>query len=808
MKVSKRFMWLLTAAVFAVIAAGGCGGGSSSGGGGGDDDPVTEEMPLDPSKDLVGNASPLFSIGWYDNSIFIKASDKPELKPGQLPEPLEISVPAQVRSVMRPPYVSEGTDGQSALVLHDKDTFRVHLDRDVRYSVEVSRNLGTPLGAFIPEVSIIDPSGETVPDNILGIAVAAEPKEDPSVIVRSFTPNRSGYWIVTVQDAGQRSEGAKDRSTGYILRLFRENGQGDEIGHPTRFLIDGHPLSLRDVMILRRAAHGVNIYKADSVPPFQPDSGSFRSVLPAVREGSENYKAMMLHINRVKARSSVGDSSRTQLELIVDDVLSDSTMDNGRGFYATTGKAAGTAIDKFDLSGGINEPESEYSSTFITTKEEHEQEIGIKTSASYSSAGNSVSASAEYTSGIKYGLTSTTLVVHYHKWDRTYKTPDKYTISETALAELKDKGYDEWRKTYGDYFVAGRRMGAQIDAYLAITSDSTEEIQNVKDAMAGKTPSLSGSAEFTKALKDAVSHSKIKVTIRKRGDANSENHFSEVSYDLKDDADIDDMMAQVQSFVEATQSDTFKFVTLNVRMASYAEAENAGGLIPKDIPVDPDCFTKIRTFITEMLGLASYYNDISSIPDENVRDSNVTKAGWKSDYDSLINDINGKLDDICSSASSLDDYTGRIKTLSDKYRLLFERWCFYRALMTAQKKQPGSGYNTCGYNGFAVSAAVDGDFRDTVHEHHKQEEEGPGWLDWEPNRVTDPETLVWAYFKISHADWVTTTNDPECKDWPTLGRNRFHWYLESDWWRGVEWDIYMRPVDLSDTSKYPFTGLK
>lgn len=875
MKVSKRFMWLLMSAAFAVIAAGGCGGGGGSSHDEPENPPLTAEIPMDftgsnaPSASLDDSGVPIL-FAYQGGDIDIRTITASEKEKAGLHNFGGISVPAQISSVL----LASGIDGP-----RDTDRFDAELEAGVRYSVEVSRSLADPLGDFIPDIIIAEAVNEPEHDDAddpsdmpgeqneeaaekpveqpveepsdpdakrgLDIVTAAEPHEDPSVVVLTFTPEKSGRYMIRISNSGSGSA----LNINYLLRVYRENGMGGEGGHPTQLMFEDKPLSLRDVTMLRRMTAGINLNAGEqevenevtALPQPPKRSGSGFPMLTANDEFSANLTSELAgKFDSIRALRDVDAAARSRIDPVINDIHWSAQMTNGAGFFAPSGvQAQKVAIEPFTLSKEIEEPESEYRSHFISTKEEHEEEMGIKTSGTFGLGAYSVGLSSEYSHGIKYSLTSTTLVIHYHKRGNTYSmTPgEKYTLSREASDYLDAHGYDEFRKVYGDYFLSGRRMGAQIDAYIAISTNSTEEVTSVKNKMSGKSPSISGSVEFTNALRDAITNTNVTVVIKQRGErgsnangsddeepesvfymgadgsfmpmpaADSENGLSfEPPAFLAGSNDAQSIMDRVEQFIKDSRASDFKNVTLDVRMDSYARAENAGSRIPQDIPVDPNCFVKTRAFVREMTGMSSYYNVLASLPDDNVKGG--MKNGWKKKYDDMINSISSQLDSICASVPSLIDWTARVEKLSEEFRILSERWCFYRAMMTAQSRQRGDGFFEIGYTSFPISAVVNRDFYSGMWIDESMKEDWEWfqywtWTVWTNNNLGSP--WIWSYINIQ--SWSTGDKSKEQNTHPLIGKNRpMKWYFEGGTMRSVNWRLRMSTVRMRDAD-YPFVGL-
>lgn len=185
--------------ISAMLLAGGCGGSSSS--------PINNNGGQNPNAGFtLGGNTILNGIDADDNGkpdfldftgvaqVHMKASQH------SLSTPLNAPVMVWFESLMRSSSATESAD-----------VFTVNLSAGTEYTFEFSRNLVTPLGNFLPDIEIIDPSGEILPlyqsENLdtdsgleSGVIDACQlsvyPLRDPVFICLTFTPSTSGLYTV------------------------------------------------------------------------------------------------------------------------------------------------------------------------------------------------------------------------------------------------------------------------------------------------------------------------------------------------------------------------------------------------------------------------------------------------------------------------------------------------------------------------------------------------------------------------------------------------------------------------------------
>ena len=96
-----------------------------------------------------------------------------------------------------------------------------------------------------------------------------------------------------------------------------------------------------------------------------------------------------------------------------------------------------------------------------------------------------ISSGVQSTNNLKFGLTSTTLVIHYEELESKYRDlPLKqYKLTNDAMELLSSDNEDDraaFREEYGDYFVAGYQYGGMYEAHISITTETTEQLDKVK----------------------------------------------------------------------------------------------------------------------------------------------------------------------------------------------------------------------------------------------------------------------------------------------------------------------------------------
>lgn len=201
----------------------------------------------------------------------------------------------------------------------------------------------------------------------------------------------------------------------------------------------------------------------------------------------------------------------------------------GSGFFGVTGyQAREHALQGFSLPiPDTKSVTSNYKSDFISSQQEQEQFSQTTVDASFSKGGFGLTASLSHTSSFKYGLMSTTLVIHYKEVETEPRLLDMsaYQLTPDAAAQLA-QGSSNFRNLYGDYFVAGYVYGGSYDAFISITTETTEQLKEVKYQLGAKFQSLDEQrpqvgAKIASETKDILNKYKASVSIEIRTSASN-----------------------------------------------------------------------------------------------------------------------------------------------------------------------------------------------------------------------------------------------------------------------------------------------
>ena len=527
----------LSLIVFAVVSIGGCGGSSSSfyptddggeGGGGG----IAEYSILDENYDTDGDGK--INILDFDDiqSVSYGKNDVIQDK--------KISIPSR--------HYLKGLKYVNAV---SADSFVVDLTAGTEYTVEISKGeyYNFPIGDIIPSVEIINPKGDelnfldpeqetsTLSNDV--IELSAYPADNPYMICFTFKPAETGSYKINLSQAIS-PDIVEDNLTLFVYKELRgENGQG--AGYYTQYKFkdkDGNLsaiINMADIMALREFYNElVNDFEGyEERDIYEDDNGNLiENLISTQQDPAELYLFYLRQFKQyygifddyieTQGDSEIEDSSKIYLSSLSDtdvNIYGNGNTDAtqipseiyglvyadkfklGAGFFAITGtKTPNDALelDEDDLPlPRRKRVKSLYKTTFVSSQEDREKLSTTNVDASLQLGGFGFNAGYSGESSFKFGLTSTTLVIHYEQVEAKYRMlkNSAYSINPQGQSMLDRQGSKGFREEFGDYFVGGYKYGGTFDAFIKITTQTTEQLDKVKTKL---------SASF-KGADDAVS---------------------------------------------------------------------------------------------------------------------------------------------------------------------------------------------------------------------------------------------------------------------------------------------------------------
>ena len=439
--------------------------------------------------------------------------------------------------------------------------------------------------------------------------------------------------------------------------------------------------------------------------------------------------------------SSAADQGVTQIESVIYGVPYEDAYQLGTGFMATTNLQSLTesALEKFELEAPKSTDKvgtTKFTYSFISSKEDYEQKMGNNFSLGLTKAALGVSTSVQTTNKMKFGLTSTTLIIHYEEmetFDRSLPLKD-YKLTEDAMMVAKEEGSDAFREEYGDYFVAGYQYGGMYDAYITITTETSEQLDEVKFQLGAKLKTMakigsndigqgavqtSADLKFSQESQEILKKSKAEITVEIRTIGAGNTTPTNISIpNSKDITAMNNVIGELTNFRNnlAHTFDPSNYVPVNVMMRRYRSLSGMRKQLDAYLPVHPAVTAKIKAFNRALLNMRGYYNVIGGLPSNKI-DSSV-REDWGKKFYAIIDPIAAEGNAFYLNPSKIDAMMPKVEELSKQLKAIGDRYTFYSMLVNAQEKETklnGSevtshpfGYTggSTGYKSFAVSAAV------------------------------------------------------------------------------------------------------
>jgi len=747
------------------------------------------------------------------------------------------------------------------------DEISVTLQAGTEYTFEFSKNLADPIEDVAPVIEILDPNQKTLEfctdgdtDNTGKILHTIYPEENPALICLTVKPSVTGQYTVKVSGIDINTVStAADTKDVYVLFIYTElRNENGEPGYYTRFKFpDGDTttdtISINDIIELRRIYLEFN---SNYVQDFSNGNGSdyeltteqdkelmewleYMKRYYGIYDETDTTSAQLSNAGEVKLSSATSRIPTTLSGIQYND---DYTL--GSGFFGITGYSAkGRAMQPITLSVPTSKnTKTYYKASFVSSQQEREKASNTTVGVSLSLGGFELKASLSSLSSYKFGLTSTTYVIHYEEVETTPRllNDTEYKLTSEAAAQLAN-GYTNFRNSYGDYFVAGYTYGGTFDAYISITTETTEQLKSIKSGLEASFNSVN--AKVTNETKNSIKNSgaSIKIEIKTFGAGASDPI-------TKKDADgLDSIASELQKFrnvlASASASDLApvrvylkRYSTLSDVTAKMDQENNDG-----TIPIPSDKALLIYSFNRSLMTLGSYHQVIADLEDSQI-DSSV-RNGYANSFQSVVQKIQTDTtfyDDDSKVKSTQEE----IKKLSQELKDLGDRYAFYHMLQAAQtqEKEVYSKYNmkdddasdedtsyqpfgghkggSTGYSEFFVSTAVTNDINEGKSEEldGRQSYKAAGRRYWgtSDHNLSNVSSSYTAKTKSGSTDaafcYVSASceNDTDChrrfSNYPVVGKSKLDFDFKSGYSRDATWVVTYKTMSFTK-EKYPFFGL-
>ena len=846
-----RLVVVLLLAAFACISVSGCGGGGSS---------------LDSSNEdntVVNKGTVIIEDALFDDEIpvIFEFEGVPEKHYAK-----DSVISGEVISVPSRSYLTR-LNG-----VINPDSFVMNLTKGTEYTVEISKGdyYQYEIGFNVPDVEIINPRGDALDFLDLGesydvstelilsddvIELSVYPEENPYMICLTFTPAETGsYTINLCQTVSQDT--IEDNITLFVYEELR-NDEDDSAGYYRRYKFldeEGNlssTLNMRDVMALRKAWNEAidsiieewNISDDEESKAETQTASKVQAYLDCISRIKQYYGIFDVYDDyydyqesndyetedyesESEVTAAASGTRGTKIPAEIYGIPYDNDKKLGEGFYAiTSGKSRYHGV----LWGGFIKlpvPKNKrlkalYKAGFISSQEDAEKFDVSTSDTAMQLGGFGFDAGYLNTSALKFGLTSTTFVIHYEKTEPKYRMledDENYTLTPDGRNTLDNQGTEAFRYVFGDYFVGGYQYGATYDAAVTITTRTIEQLDRVKSRLpelfdseenAEKSDVANKAKEFLKNNDAAIS-----VKIKTAGI----NGIGVVST-----VDTDDMSRIAASLVDFREKSNklsvgnlspiyvmLKRFRLLPAVFNKMREEKNNGLIP----MSSEHSQKVMNFKRDLVTMHSYYNVIRDI-DNMAQDF---KNAYRERYKKILYTIDPpeKAQSYYifkeENAAKMNALHDDMLKLNSDLKNMADRHAFYQLLMEAQTKESnpsssvlerpyGANGGSIGYKTFMSSKAVQSDIE--AGRDFKDEKNTFAGSEWEP-KFDAGDNGIFCYIKVT----ANNVKDKERKAIPpNIGHRTADFFFKCGSSRWLEWKIELRSMRFN-SKLYPFSGLR
>ena len=741
---------------------------------------------------------------------------------GQLPVlDTILNTPARVDGQVSKPYFISTNNGEetSQKLVIDTDVKGFDLQGGQRYSLtfEDIDHCGLSCLDFHPTVQVLSQADYEAEDfsKCLDLELISQDPQNRYVSL-SFVPASDGVYCVAISDAST-TPGNAPASEDFCYNVYPD---AEKVGMSLILSDD------QDGQSFDYTNSEIQDLRASLRPYVESWENGFPTTLSdktingltwqeAYQNAKESIK--LAHANKQSNASEEvsaleeSEQKTTILEPFVDkQVWSSGTMSFGEGLSATTGMAAPkiNAIKTFQLDTKDRKPfNTNTYMRLIENSSQQEQAMGVSVSGTFSGGPATVKTSVDTRDVYKYSATSTTLQIYYENCATSPTKLDnqEYQLTDEAKALLASNP-DQFRATYGDYFVAGAYYGAKYVGNIAIRTSSTEHLNSVKQQLSALIYGQKIDEEFTRELKDVVSNCDIALSVHTEGGSDVP---TEMYYDSANDTwttkgpvysstaaqsalSIEALIQGYGNFkanVEASPNPNL--TEIYAYLLEFSQIPDCSAL-SNELPIDPETFIAMRNICRSYWHLCATLSEYLELPSTDFRDGR-----------NYLEQVHGDAEDLCTrfkadlrqADKNLDSFIAKwSEALNDANKISdarLERYYFVRRLEEANAAIKTNSLQAnrnvlFGYSQYLYSKICNDDFIGTSEDHkHKDWKVGRHY--WSPRlKAPDGQNGI--------AAGIEWTNHSNCDSndftyYPPLCRPEVGVDCEGGYVRDVNWDI-------------------
>ena len=304
-----------------------------------------------------------------------------------------------------------------------------------------------------------------------------------------------------------------------------------------------------------------------------------------------------------------------------------------------------------------------------------------------------------------------TLVIHFEVIESDYRLLSSGAYNELAFEnklhkKAKKLRPDKFRDEYGDYFVAGYQYGACYEASISITTDTIEQLDEVKSSfnLNGSYNDVTVSADMKQKMNDTFkkNNARININVVTTGLGNKIPTILPItqSNDVSGLQQVFDEYAKFHKQVvdDMNSNNRSNFVPIRVYMMKWRSLaaiadqvlERWGNLPESDgtIPITPKQKADANAMNSALANLRAYYNASEAARSTIPAADNLAIV---TSFDYLVGKVNAYGEDFYTTGNAsgdrITDELPKIIEISSKCKDLTDRYVFYQKLIQAQKKE-------------------------------------------------------------------------------------------------------------------------
>ena len=438
----------------------------------------------------------------------------------------------------------------------------------------------------------------------------------------------------------------------------------------------------------------------------------------------------------ISSKANVGASAiedqNSQIDTHITGLPYEPEYSIGRGFMATSNfgpimPQGGIEVDIDNVWNKSNQSylkntedylplQTESYAKFVNTSMQAESLLKTSTTVGMSTAAVGTSMGSGTTNNLKFGLTSTNLVIHYEEVENGYRRINAKKLAkawreqgedgENDLFDFvaglgkrygKDRFKEMFRNNLGDYYVSGYQYGACYDAYISIRTETSEQTRELEKKLSASLnlgegdDQLNISSDIKSKLTDTLKE--YEATIEVKIVTNGLGNGKPTLYPMGDVASndikaLDKVGESLTNFLSQLRSnnDRRNYSPVRVKLTRWRnnftmaqtmmEAGDEDGLIP----VKVGQMSRIAGFNTGLKNLTGYKNVVGDNP--NIPSSAM--ADIEKEYNEIVAVVKAGGERFYASSDDVKRYQTRIDAITPKYKALADRYAFYTMLVRAQ----------------------------------------------------------------------------------------------------------------------------